>query len=229
MERQRLILIAVFFLAILGLVGWLGFKENRKSASTFVSGAPPKALNEIVVKANIPLSQLRPPALRIMDHVRYGGASSSASVILFGTYRCQECKEIEAAIKDVLPKYHGMVRYVWRDLPAADDQQALNDIIFAFCADLQGKYWETHDALMAAPNLDAMTYSQIANALKLDAEILTRCRYDKSVAASIMRDAEIAGGDGVTSTPLLFIGTEAINQVLPAEELERKLKLFLSS
>jgi protein-disulfide isomerase len=229
MDRQRQILTAFFILAIFGLVGWLVFKEHKKTSSTFVAGAPPKALNEIVIKADIPLNQLRPPALRIMDHIRYGGASSSASIILFGTYRCQECKEIETAIKEILPKYRGTVRYVWRDLPPADDPQALNDAVFAFCADLQGKYWETHDALMAAPNLDAMTYSQISNVLKLDVEKMTRCRYDPSISASVLRDTEIAGGDGVTSTPLLFIGTEAVNQVLPADELERRLKIFLSS
>lgn len=229
MDKQRIILISLFGLILTAMVGWLVYGWINQGKSTFKAGAPPKALEEIVIPANLDLSQIRPPALRPYDYFRYGGASSSASVILFGTYRCAACKQLETAISEVVPKYHGTVRYVWRDLPRLDDAQALNDAVFAYCAGIQGKFWEAHDAMMKSPMLDALVYSQITSNLNLDAEKLARCRYDPSIPAGILKDAELAGGDGVTSTPMLFIGTEAVNRELPTDELENKLKLFLSS
>jgi len=229
MDKQRLILVSLFGLIIVGMAGWLIYKSVTLKETTFMSGAPPKALKEVIVPANLALSQIRPPAIRSIDFYRYGGATSSASIILFGTYRCPECKKLEQAVMQTVPKYNGLARYVWRDLPKADDAQEVNDAVFAFCAGVLGKFWEAHDALMGAATIDGLTYSQITAALNLDAQKMARCRFDPSIPAGILRDAEIAGGDGVTSTPLLFIGTEATKQTLPADEIEKKLKLFLSS
>jgi len=229
MDKQRLILISLFSLLILGLASWLVYNSITLKKSTFIAGAPPKALKDVIIPANLPLSQLRPPALRPIDFMRYGGVTSSAALILFGTYRCPDCKKIEEAINEVVPKYNGMVRYIWRDLPPPKDAQALNDAVFVLCAGALGKFWEAHDALMQSPVIDGLTYSQIISALNLDPQKMATCRYNPSIAAGILKDAEIAGGDGVTSTPILFIGTEAVNQPLSADEIDKKLKLFLSS
>lgn len=228
MNRERLALLIVFAAICLGLGGWIVYQSINQNNNTFVAGAPPKALSEVFVPANIPLSRLRPPALRASDPMRFGGASSSASLILFGTYRCPTCKELDKTISSTLPKYRGVLRYVWRNLPNPDNKQEMEDAIFAYCAGLQNKFWVTHDAMMAAPELDELAYSQISDLAKLDRDLMNRCRFDASVSNLIRRDSEVAGSDGVTSTPLLFIGTEAVNKPLTGSEIDNKIRLFMS-
>jgi len=228
MNRERSILLLVFVAICLGLSGWLAYKAINTKKTTFMAGAPPKALSEIFVPANIPLARLRPPALRATDPMRFGGASSSASLILFGTYRCQACKELDKTINASLPKYRGVIRYVWRNLPDPNNNKEMEDAVFAYCAGLQNKFWVTHDAMMAAPELDELAYSQISDLAKLDRDKMNRCRFDISVSSLIRRDSEISASDGVTSTPLLFVGTEAVNRALPEKEIDEKIRLFMS-
>lgn len=228
MNRERPALLIVLGAICLGLVSWLAYQAVDQKRNTFKAGAPPKSLDEVFVPADIPLPQMRPPALRLSDPMRYGGASSSASVILFGNYRCPACRELDRTINSVLPKYRGALRYVWRLQPDPKDDQALEEAAFAYCAGLQGKFWPAHDAMLAAPKLDELTFVQIAQIAKLDRGLLDRCRFDPAVSNVLRRDAEIAASDGVTTTPILFVGTEAVDKPLTETELDAKIKLFMS-
>ena len=230
MKYQRPLLITVFVLLILSISGWLIYDGVNKWRTTFVAGAPPINLENAIPPQTVDLGKMRPPALRFNDPVLFGGVTSSASVILFGDYRCDDCRRLEQAVKQVLPKYKGAVRYIWRDLPQSDRKYDFDAAVFAYCAGLQGKFWETHNALMLmGSNIDDITSSGLTQSLKLDVNTLNSCRLDQQTTAIIQQDAEQAGGDGVTSTPIMFIGTEAVKGYLPAETIDKKIQLYLGS
>ncbi len=230
MDRQRVTLISVFIIILLGLCGWMVYSGVIKTRSMYVAGAPPSDLVNAVLPQTVDLNQMRPPAPRTTDFMRYGGVTSSASVIMFGDYNCADCKKLESSLRQVLPKYNGAVRYIWRDLPQSQGKYDIDAAIYAYCAGMQNRFWETHDALMIlSPNLDDFALNDLTVRLKLDSNALASCRMDPKVKATIQYDAMVAGGDGVTSTPILFIGTQASKGYLPADEVDKRIKLFLGS
>jgi len=229
MTRQRPILLSIFLLAFIAMSGWLIYEAVHKWGTQFVAGAPPISISSVIVPKTVELGLLRPPALRATDFMRYGGTTSSASLILFGNYSCAACKELEAAIKTVAPQYHGAVRYIWRDLPQLDGGRQLDAAVFAYCAGLQNKFWETHDALLSGNELGEMQFLQIVQRLSLDLNQMDACRTNAQIVAQIRREAELAQGDGVTSTPILFVGSRAYAGTVPAEEIDKELKKFLGS
>ncbi|MBI5654473.1 thioredoxin domain-containing protein [Candidatus Uhrbacteria bacterium] len=229
MDRQRIFIALILTCILLGLGGWLVYSAVIRAQNTFPAGSPPLDLKNSVPKVTVDMPKMRPPAIRNTDFVRYGGPTSSASLILFGNYDCADCKTLDKTIRQVLPKYHGAIRYVWRDLPADGDREQMNAAVFAACAGVQGKYWQAHDALLAAPALDEFVMTTITTQLKLDQKALNSCRLDPTAQATIWTDANAVGGDGVTSTPILFIGTEATKDILTPTELEKRIKLFVGS
>lgn len=173
---------------------------------------------------------MRPPALRATDPMRYGNATSLASVIEYGDFECASCKTLHATLKQVLPTFRGKVRFIWRDLPVSDvNPQAVSAAIFARCAGIQGKFWDAHDALYASAKLNETTYNAIATNLKLNTSALAACRRDPEIKQAIEKEVETARNDGINAAPFLFIGTKAHIGPMTPEELKKEIELFLQS
>lgn len=229
MNRQRIALLAVFILVILAMSGLIIYRGVVLHQTTFMTGSPPLDLENYAAPQTVDLGQMRPPAVRLTDFSRYGGVTSSASIIVFGDYMCDECKRLDQAIAQVLPKYQGTVRYIWRDAPQANRNYDLDAAIFAYCAGLQNKFWPAHDLLLqASPQLDDFALNQITATLKLDPSQMSACRMDQQIRSTLQQDAGFASSDGVTSTPILFIGAEASKGYMAPETIDSKIKLYLN-
>ena len=230
MNRQRNLLLVGMVALLLLLSGWVIYGQIQTAQTTFMSGNPTPDIQNALQPKTVPLSELRPPAIRPDDEVRYGSATSVASVIEFGDYECESCRALDPVIQSVLPKYKGAVRFVWRDLPVKDvNPNAFEAAVFARCAALQGKFWEAHDALLAAPSLDESTYADIATKLKLNPANLASCRSDATLRTALQADVDQARNDGINAAPLLFIGTGAHQGTMTADELSQQIKTFLAS
>lgn len=220
MSRERIFLligIVAFFGALAG--GYIWWRVYFSDTHFRVGSVPPELVNQLLPK-NVPLESMRPPAVRTTDQLRYGGATSVFSVIEFGDFQCEFCRQLAPEIRKALEPYDGMVRFVWRDFPIENlHKQAMPAAIFARCAGAQGKFWDTYDALMASPKLDDAVYRQIATRVGLNTELLNTCRKDPNVEAVIRKDVEEAKADGVQSAPFLFIGTRAIDGFIDAQAI----------
>lgn len=189
---------------------------------------PDEVVNELFPK-DVPVSALIPPAIRLYDPLRYGGATSVISVIEYGDYECEYCRAMHDVIADVLPLYNGTVRFVFRDLPIEDAHgNAMPAAVFARCAGQQGKFWDAHDALMGSA-LNERTYRQTAERLGLDASSLAACRNNPEMEAAIRRDVQEARADGIKGVPLLFVGRTAYDHYLTTEELRDAIQSAISS
>ncbi|MEK7116353.1 MAG: thioredoxin domain-containing protein [Patescibacteria group bacterium] len=226
--RVLILTLAVFLVALMG--GWMIVNAIRISKDRFMTGLPTADIQKSLLPRSIELAKMRPPAFRTEDPHRYGSATSVASVIEFGDFECDTCKDTREVIEAVVPAFGGRVRFVWRDLPISDvNPNAKDAAIFARCAGRQGKFWEAHDALFDSPALGERAYAVIAEVLGLHRAALASCRTDPVVGAAIDADVDAARSDGVSSAPFFFIGTQAIRGSVTAEELEREIKRFLSS
>ena len=230
MNRQRNLLLVGMVALLLILSGWVIYGQVQIARTTFMSGEPTAEITNALQPKTVPLSELHPPAIRTQDEIRYGSATSVASVIEFGDYECESCRALDPVIKSILPKFKGAIRFVWRDLPVKDvNPDAFEAAMFARCAGLQGKFWETHDALIAAPALDEPTYANIAANLKLNSANLASCRNDSTLRQSLQDDVDAARNDGINAAPLLFIGTTAHQGIITPEDLTQQIKNFIAS
>ncbi|MCI0479579.1 DsbA family protein [Candidatus Uhrbacteria bacterium] len=230
MSRQRLIILALLVAAFALLAVAMVHSRIRFNRTNFRVGSVPMEIVNQIVPKDIPLSAMRPPAIRASDHLRFGNATSIVSVIEYGDYRCEGCKAMDAVVMRVASRYDGKVRVVWRDLIAEDAHpDAMPAAVFARCAGLQGRFWDTHDRLMSAASLGNRTYDAVAKDLGLDRKLLDACRALPEVEAAIRQDMNEAMGDGIKSVPFFFVGTQAFEGAIDEDALKAAIEQALNS
>ncbi len=229
MPRQRTILL-VSILGLFALLTTLLIAQRISySKNHYQLGQVPADLANNLIPKTVPLSSLHPPALRTTDPIRYGGVTSTISVIEYGDFQCEYCRQMTDQLKQAIAPYHGKVRLVWRDLPIEDQHaDALDAAVFARCAGQQGMFWQAYDALMIG-SLGESAYSSIAANLRLDTQKLDACRRDPNVAAAIHEDVAESRADGISGAPLLFIGTQAIDGYADMANIKSAIDNRLSS
>jgi protein-disulfide isomerase len=230
LTRQRLIVLSLFTLSLLFVSSLVVYRAVRLSKDTFPAGKPPKDVLDVIIPKQMNLTEMRPPAVLPTDHIRYGSATSVMSVIEYGDYECDDCKTFSETVNDVLPAYHGQVRFIWHDLPIEElHPKALEAALFAQCAGEQGVFWDAHDYLMRAERLTEGTFSGIAQQLRLNTETLYACRESAQRKQQIRDDVEFAKGQGIQGAPLIFVGTKAFYGQLSREELQQAIREFLEN
>ena len=83
------------------------------------------------------------------DHVT-GAPHAVATVVEYGDFECPNCKQAQPAMKMLLQRFSGRVRFAFRHFPLEEvHPHALSGAQAAECAGGQGKFWEMHDLLFA--------------------------------------------------------------------------------
>ena len=100
-------------------------------------------------KAGKPIvMKLQPPRLKVdvrPDDPKKG--NGPIEIIEFSDFECPYCQKAQPMIRELLAKYDGKVRLVWKDFPLPNHQHAVAAAIAARCAGEQGRFWEYHDVL----------------------------------------------------------------------------------
>src|ERR1700752_3425117 len=84
-----------------------------------------------------------------VDHLT-GSAHAPVTVVEYGDFECPNCKQAQSALKLLLERFDGRVRFAFRNFPLEDvHPHALAAAEAAECAAGQGKFWPMHDLLFA--------------------------------------------------------------------------------
>ena len=160
-----------------------------------------------------------------------GNAKAPIMIVEFSDYQCPYCHQVEPTVKEVLTKYGDKVSLSYRDFPLTSiHSQAQIAAVASHCALEQGKFWEYHDQLFSASNLDKDTLIEHARNLKLDDKQFGSCLTSEKYKAEIDKDLQDGRKAGVSGTPGFFIngialsgaqGQDAFTRVID-EELARK-------
>ena len=136
-----------------------------------------------------------------------GDKDAPVTIVEFSDFQCPYCKTATGTIKQVLDKYPGKVRLVFRDFPLANIHPlAPKAHEAARCAAEQGKFWEYHDVLFEhSPSLTPDELKQYAKDLKLDAAAFDQCVDSGKYKAAVDQDTQEGLGLGLTGTPSFFI------------------------
>jgi protein-disulfide isomerase len=176
---------------------------------------------------------ITPPKIEMpVDPARLrGDPNAPVTIVEFSDFSCPFCRKVEPTLAELLAKYPGKVKLVYRDFPLSSlHPQAHLAAEASRCAGEQGKYWEYHDLLFA--NQARQTQDALledARTLKLDDQKLDACLTSGRYKSQVDLDSSLGGRAGVVSTPGFFINGNFISGAQPAASFEKIIDEELSA
>ena len=174
---------------------------------------------------------LSPPRVQVgYDPARLrGDPKAPVMIVEFSDYQCPYCRQVENTLKGLLGKYKGKVSLAYRDFPLTIHPQAQLAAEASRCAGEQGKFWEYHDQLFNASDLQRPALLEDARSLKLDEKQFDSCLTAGKYRAEIERDAQEGAQAGVSGTPGFFINGIALSGSQPPDAFIRIIEDELRS
>src|SRR5215469_11542797 len=140
------------------------------------------------------------------DHL-IGAPHAVATVVEYGDFECPNCKQAQPAVKMLLGRFTGRVRFAFRHFPLEEvHPHALGAAQAAECAGGQEKFWEMHDLLFAnQEHLGMKDLHRYAGQLGLDMARFT-AEMDDAVYLQRVREQLQSGLEsGARATPTFFV------------------------
>jgi protein-disulfide isomerase len=159
-----------------------------------------------------------------------GPARAKVTLVEFSDYQCPFCKRAQTTVKQVLDRYRGKVRHVYRDFPIESlHPLARGAAEAARCAHDQGKFWAYHDLLFTnAPEAAPADLRRYAEQVRLDVPIFERCISAGTHREAVQRDIDEATRLGLNGTPAFFINGRPLYGAQPLEAFARVIEEELS-
>jgi protein-disulfide isomerase len=149
----------------------------------------------------------------VADHI-LGPIHAPVTIVEYGDFECPNCKQAAPAVKLLLERYAGRVRFAFRHFPLEEvHPHALPAAEAAECASGQGKFWEMHDLLFAnQEHLKLKNLHSYAEGLGLDMARYTAEMDDEVYLQRVREHIDSGQRSGVRSTPGFFVN-DAIQDV----------------
>jgi protein-disulfide isomerase len=167
---------------------------------------------------------------RIADHnPTKGPEDAKVTIIEYTDFQCPYCSRGDKIVHNLLRKYRGKVRRVYKNKPLESHDEALPAAKAAMAAHIQGKFWEYHDQLFKySRDLDDEMYVRFAEELGLAVDKFNADRASDKVAKMIESDLADAEKLDITGTPAFILNGALISGVRPmtffSEMIDRLLK-----
>jgi protein-disulfide isomerase len=195
------------------IVQYLQGQQESELQEKFIGGLRSKYKTTIALK---------PPKIEVAEgeSPSRGPANAPVTIIEFSDYECPFCKRAEPTVEQVVATYPDKVRLVYRNYPLPFHKSARPAAEAAMCAKAQGKFWEYHEKVFAAPSLDEASLKQIAGDIGLDQAQFDACFANKEGSKAIEQDIADATAVGVRGTPAFFINGRMISGAQPFEKFK---------
>lgn len=142
-----------------------------------------------------------------------GEETSPIAIVVYDDFECPYCAKAVPLLKQVVDKYQGQAKLVFKNFPLSSHRNARNAALTALAADRQGKFWEVHDLLYENYNrLNPKRIDELAAQTGLDLEQLKVDRADPQLNALITRDIDEGTAIGVRGTPTIFINGRLLQE-----------------
>lgn len=173
------------------------------------------------IQVHLPLPKL--PLLNVSadDDPWTGTAQAPVTIIEFSDFECPYCRRAVPILKELLEKYPGKLKLVYRDFPGPNHQQALSAAEAAQCAAEQDRFWEYHDALFTQhASGSGWNYSTLAENLGLRQVPFDVCMKEHRYRQEVLKDLQDGLKIGVTSTPTFFINGRPLVGARPLADFQ---------
>ena len=147
-----------------------------------------------------------------------GPANAKVVLTEFGDYQCPVCGAYYPVLKNqILPQFSGRIRFVFKNFPLSQHQNAPAGAEAAEAAGAQGKYWEMHDLLYEGQNDWATlsdpvpVFGKYASQLGLDANRLMSEVRAKKYSNAIQTDTNFGNKLQVQGTPTFYVNGKVVD------------------
>jgi len=147
-----------------------------------------------------------------VDHV-IGPDHARVTVIEYGDFECPTCKQATGAVKLLLARFEGRVRFAFRHFPQEGiHPHALRAAEAAECAGGQGKFWPMHDLLFEhQAHLEQPHLFGYAESLGLDMPRFTAEMDDEIYLQRVREHQQTGRASGARTTPAFFVDGSLID------------------
>jgi protein-disulfide isomerase len=140
------------------------------------------------------------------DHI-LGSEHAPVTLVEYGDFECPNCRQAAPVVKQLVDRFAGRVRLVWRQFPLEEvHPHALHAALASEAAGAQRKFWQMHDLLLVhRDHLKDKALRGYADQLELD-----MVRYDEDMKEQryLQRVREHVDGarkSGARGTPTFFL------------------------
>ena len=162
-------------------------------------------------------------SVSVDDDPARGDVNAPVTIVEFTDFQCPACGAMHPVLEEVLKSFGNKVRFVVRDFPLNQHENARKAAEAADAANAQGKFFEyiallfQHQKALDVPSLKKYASELGLNRTRFDAEL------DRGVYADeVKHDIEDGELYGVSSTPTIFINGVQL-KVLSAEGLREAI------
>lgn len=143
------------------------------------------------------------------DHA-IGPDDARITVVEYGDFECPNCKQAAPAVKLLLGRFAGRVRFVYRHFPLEEvHPHSLAAAEAAASAGAQGKFWPMHDLLFVQQaRLEREYLFSYADRIRLDMARFTADMDEHRCLQRVRDDQQSGRASGVRSTPTFFVNRE---------------------
>ena len=187
-----------------------------------------KLFDGMKAKANYQLLLEEPRVTVAATGPSKGPADAKITIVEFSDFECPFCGKAEDSVTQVMEKYAGKVRIVFRHFPLSFHPNAPKAAEASMCANEQGKFWEMHKVLFA--NRSALTVEDLkkhASSLGLDQAKFNECLDGNKMKSYVEADTKAGGDVGVSGTPAFFINGKLLSGAQPFSEFEKVIEAEL--
>jgi protein-disulfide isomerase len=151
-----------------------------------------------------------------------GPDAAPVTIVEFTDYECPYCqRHFLNTLPLVLAQYGDRVKYVVMNFPISElHPDALGAAEAAECAADQGRFWEYHDRLFVASDLERASLGGIAAQMRLDSTAFATCVDTRATADRVAGHIAHARSLGVTSTPTFFVNGRIFHGAYPFESFK---------
>jgi len=160
------------------------------------------------------------------NHVE-GEGKSGVNLTEYGDYECPACYEYYPILKQVYAKYSTQIYFQFRNFPLTQiHKNAFAGARAAEAADLQGKYWQMHDALYDNQDPNGQTgwvasdspltyFKGFAQQLGLNTTQFVTDYNSNLVNNRISKDLSVGNGFGFSGTPSFTLNGQPVTAPAP--------------
>jgi protein-disulfide isomerase/uncharacterized membrane protein len=160
-----------------------------------------------------------------------GPADAPIQIVEFADFECPGCRVLYARMHEILKKYEGKYRFVFRNFPLDQEcnptirqefhRYACLAASFTRCAGEQGKFWQALDFVFTDPvmtderttfDVRGFLTEQASQTLGLDREAMDECMKSRRYYQKLQRDIEEGTRVGLQSTPSVWINGKLVER-----------------
>lgn len=152
------------------------------------------------------------PNVSKTDHAQ-GNLDADLVIVEYGDYQCPYCGAAYPVLKELMKEFGSQIKFVFRNFPLSEmHQYARPAALAAEAANLQGKFWEMHDAIYEnQQDLNESFLVKLAEQLKLNIPQFEKDRGSTELANKVDADFESGIVSGVNGTPSFFVNGNKFN------------------